>query len=430
MRPFSKGKLIGFVTLLVLGGVFYGGYAYGLKRAPEVYKVTALENLELGKPDSVDFEAFWKTWNLINDKYVPTKVSTTTGTSTQPAIGNQEKVWGAIQGLTASLRDPYTVFFPPEENKLFESEISGTFEGVGMEVGIKDSVLTVVAPLKDTPAYKAGIQAGDKILQIDGVSTEGISTDAAVRKIRGKQGTAVKLLLSRKNKDAPFEISIVRGVIAVPVISTEVKLSDGTTSPDKTVGLRNDGVFVLKLYSFTGASSGLFREALREFVLSGSDKLLLDLRGNPGGYLEAAVDMASWFLPAGKTVVKEEYAKDDVRIYRSYGYDIFDDRLKMVILVNEGSASASEILAGALQEYKIAKLVGTTTFGKGSVQELVSITPETSLKVTVARWLTPSDRNISEEGLTPDFVVEISQKDLDAKEDPQFDKAIDILLGR
>ncbi len=422
-----KGRIYGFVALLALGGVFYGGYTYGLKQAPEIYKVTSLENKEDMKPATVDFSPFWKTWNALNEKYVPTKISTT---SEEIVSGNQEKVWGAIQGLAASLRDPYTVFFPPEENKMFESEISGIFEGVGMEIGIKENTLTVVAPLKGTPAEKAGIQTGDKILKIDDTFTDGMSTDIAVRKIRGKQGTSVKLLVSRKSKNAPFEISIVRGVINIPVIDTEVKLSDGKSSPDKTVGLNENGVFIIKLYSFTSQSPNLFREALREFILSGSDKLVLDLRGNPGGYLEAAVDMASWFLETGKPVVKEEYAKDDVRIYRSKGYNVFNKNLKMVILVDGGSASASEILAGALREYGIAQLVGTKTFGKGSVQELVSITPETSLKLTVARWLTPSDKNISEEGLVPDFVVERTQEDLTAKRDPQLVKAIDILLGR
>jgi len=422
-----RAPIILFI-LIILGIVFFGGYRYGVKQAPEIYKVNALDNKEEGKPSVVDFSAFWKTWNLLNEKYVPTRVATSTGTTTAESIGDQEKMWGAIQGLAASLRDPYTVFFPPEENKIFASEISGMFEGVGMEIGIKDNILTVVAPLKDTPAERAGIQAGDKILKIDSVFTDGMSTDSAIRKIRGKQGTRVKLLLLRKNADAPFEVSIVRDVIKIPVINTEVRRSDGSVSPDKSVGLREDGIFVIKLYSFTDQSPSLFQGAVREFFISGSTRLLLDLRGNPGGYLEAAVRIASFFLEIGKPVVKEEYAKDDIRVYRSYGYDVFNKNLKMVVLVDEGSASASEILAGALREYNIATLVGTKTFGKGSVQELVSVTPDTSLKVTVARWLTPSGRNISEEGLTPDVVVERTQEDLTKERDPQMDKAIELLL--
>lgn len=427
MQSTNRSRMVSVVlALALLGGAFFGGYRYGLKKAPDIYKVSALSNKELSKPADVDFSAFWRAWNTIDEKYVPTRKSTTT-----LAVTDQDKVWGAIQGLTNSLDDPYTVFFPPEEAKMFESEISGTFEGVGMEVGIKDHVLTVIAPLKNTPAERAGVQAGDKILKIDDTLTDGMSTDVAVRNIRGKGGTEVRLTLSRAGRNAPFEIKIIRETINVPVISTEIRNADGSKSPDKTVGLRDDGVFVIKLYSFTSQSPGLFRDALREFVLSGSNKLLLDLRANPGGYLEAAVDMASWFLPAGKVVVKEGYAKDgDEKLYRSRGYNIFNKNLKMVILVNGGSASASEILSGALREYNIAKLVGAKTFGKGSVQELVPITPETSLKVTIARWLTPSGKSISEEGLTPDYAVELTQDDLAKGRDPQMDKAVQVLLGK
>ena len=426
MQPQSRGRIVLVViVLLVLGGVFYAGFTAGMRNVPDISLVTELTNKEGDKPSEVDFSAFWRAWRVLNDKYIPTKVATTT-----VAVTDQDKVWGAISGLTASLKDPYTIFFPPEEAKIFESEISGTFEGVGMEIGIKDKILTVVAPLKDTPAERAGIRSGDRILKIDGIPTDGMGTDIAVRKIRGKQGTTVRLTVSREGRPEAFDLSVTRGVINVPVIDTQVKLSDGTISPDKTVGLRSDGVFIIRLYSFTAQSPDLFRGALREFIQSGSTKLLLDLRGNPGGYLEAAVDMASWFLPVGDVVVQEEYAKDDVRIYRSHGYDVFNENLRMVILIDGGSASASEILAGALREYKIAELVGAKTFGKGSVQELVPLTADTSLKVTVARWLTPSGKSISEEGLIPDYEVEITQEDLTQQRDPQMDKAISVLLGK
>src|SRR3989338_10396359 len=421
MQSQSRSKfVVAVVALTLLGAVFWGGYQYGIKKAPDVYKTIGVLNQESDKPDGVDFSAFWRAWNVINEKYVPTHAATST---IQQVVTDQDKVWGSIAGLTASRGDPYTVFFPPEENKMFASEISGTFEGVGMEIGVKDSMVTVVAPLKGTPAERAGVRSGDKILKIDDAPTDGMSTDAAVRKIRGKGGTVVRLTLLREGKSEPFEISITRATINVPVIDTQVRLSDGTTSADKTMGLRGDGVFVIKLYSFTAQSPDLFRGALREFVLSGSNKLILDLRSNPGGYLEAAVDMASWFLPAGDVVVQEEYAKDDVRIYRSHRYDVFNENLRMVILIDGGSASASEILAGALREYKIAELVGAKTFGKGSVQELVPLTADTSLKVTVARWLTPSGKSISEEGLIPDYEVEITQEDLTKQRDPQMDKA-------
>jgi carboxyl-terminal processing protease len=284
-----------------------------------------------------------------------------------------------------------------------------------MEVGMKDKILTVIAPLKDTPAYKAGIKSGDKILKIDKTTTTNLSIDAAIKLIRGPKGTTVTLTILRDGMNQPQEIKIVRDTINIPTLDTE---------------MRKDGIFVIKLYSFDANSANLFRDAMKKFVDSGTDKLLLDLRGNPGGYLDAAVDMASWFLPGNKVVVTEDYGGNkSPDVYRSKGYDIFTNKLKFVILMDGGSASASEILAGAMQDNGRAKLVGTQSFGKGSVQEVVNITKDTILKITVAKWLTPNGTSISEKGLTPDYPVEITQKDFDAKKDPQMDKAVQLLLN-
>lgn len=353
-----------------------------------------------------DFAPFWKVWNLLDEKYVTAASST-----------SKDKVYGAIKGLVASEGDPYTVFFPPEEAKMFESDIAGSFEGVGMEVGIKDGVLTVVSPMKGSPAEKGGMRTGDKILKIDSQMTNDISVDKAVKLIRGPKGTKVKMLVIPVGSKDTVERVLVRDTISIPTIETEVKGTD-------TIG----DVFIIRLFSFSATSPDLFKEALRKFVKSGSHKLILDLRGNPGGYLEAAWDIASWFLPAGKVIVSEDFGKKaPPRVYRSKGYNIFDDKLKMVILVDGGSASASEILAGALHEHGVAKLVGTKTFGKGSVQELVKITPDTSLKVTIARWLTPNGLNISKNGLEPDVKVELTEKDIKDKKDLQQEKAVEIL---
>lgn len=417
----SKRFSTALLLLLVIGGAFFLGYQQGEKRIPAELKITELQNKETGKPELVDFSPFWRAWNVINEKFV------TTATSTD----NQEKVWGAIEGLAKSLGDPYTVFFPPEESKAFETEISGQFEGVGMELGIKDNILSVVAPLKDTPAFRAGIKSGDKIIKINDTLAADMTVEAAVKLIRGPRGTEVRLTIDREGRNEPLEIKIVRDIINIPTIDTEIKqviAADG--SGDESNNPWVNGIYIIKLYNFSANSSNLFREALRGFIESGTRKLILDLRGNPGGYLEAAVDMASWFLPAGKIIVSEEYVKGaEPTLHRSRGYNIFNDNLKMVILINEGSASASEILAGALREYDIAKLVGTKTFGKGSVQELIKITPNTSLKLTIARWLTPLGHSISEEGLTPDYEVKISTKDAEAQRDPQMDKAVEILRG-
>jgi len=390
-----------FVVLLLV--TFSIGYKTAAYNISHVALVSGVEHKD--SPVNVDFDAFWKAWNVINEKYVPTTSSTT------PT--DQEKMYGAIQGLAASTGDPYTVFFPPVESKSFGEQISGSFEGVGMEVDVKEGVLTVIAPLKGTPAYKAGIKAGDKIIAIDKIPTQGISTTEAIKRIKGKKGTSVEFTIIRGATADPFEISVVRDVIVVPAILTE------------SVG----DVFVIRMYSFSAQSADEFRKALREFVESGKLKLVLDLRGNPGGYLEAAVDMASWFLPSGKVIVSEESKNLKFsQEYRSRGYNIFSDKLKFAILIDVGSASASEILAGALSEHGKAILVGKKTYGKGSVQELVEITPGTSLKVTVAKWLTPLGHSISKAGIEPTIDVELDvEKFKKNGEDTQLKRAIEEL---
>lgn len=371
--------------------------------------VTGVENQSLGEPESVDFSPFWKAWNLLDEKFVSTA-------TTSEEVTEQEKVWGAIKGLTSSLGDPYTVFFPPVEAELFASDIRGNFEGVGMEIAVQGGVLTVVSPLKGSPAARAGLLPGDKILKINENSTDGLSTEEAVKLIRGPKGTQVTFTIAREGEGSTKEISVIRDVINIPTIATR-KLPQG--------------IFLIELYNFSEKSPNLFRFALREFVESGTDKLIIDLRGNPGGYLEAAIDMASWFLPSGKVVVREHFGggREEV-VYRSKGYDVFNEKLKLVILVDGGSASASEILAGALAEHGRATLIGEKTFGKGSVQELVPLTPDTSLKITIAHWLTPNGASISEKGITPSLVVERTASDREEGRDPQLEAAKEFLLSR
>ncbi|HVU06182.1 MAG TPA: S41 family peptidase [Candidatus Paceibacterota bacterium] len=404
-----------FLTAVVIA--FFFGWREGSVSLNHESLVTELSNKDEAKPSSVDFAPFWKAWNIINEKYA--------GTSTS----DQDRVYGAIEGMTASLGDPYTVFFPPAESQMFASEIAGKFEGVGMEVGIRNGHLAVVAPIKDSPAEKAGVKAGDFILKINDEIATDMTTDRAVSLIRGKAGTQVHLTLGREGVKNPIDVTITRAKIDMPTVRTDTK--DETASAGGSnggTGLRKDGIFVISLYSFSEDSAYLFRNALKEFVDSGSHKLIIDLRGNPGGYLDAAIDMASWFLPSGKVVVREEFGRgQEESVYRSKGYNIFTDRLKLVILVDGGSASASEILSGALSENGKATLVGTKTFGKGSVQELVNLTPDTSLKVTIAKWLTPNGNSISKLGITPDYVVELTDADIKANRDPQMDKAVELL---
>jgi carboxyl-terminal processing protease len=386
------------VILIVLA--FMAGSNSGEKKARESITINGVSIT------SKQFEPFWKVWDIISEKHV---AATTTD--------SQARIWGAISGLAASQNDPYTVFFPPEESKTFKSDISGNFEGVGMEIAIKDKVLTVVSPLKNSPAEKAGVKAGDKIIKINDVMTSDLTVEKSVKQIRGPRGTSVKIIIIREGVSAPIEKTLIRDVIDIPTIEKEIK-SD---------------IYVIRLFSFTSQSPELFRQAIREFLESGKHKLIIDLRGNPGGYLDAAWDISSWFLPIGKVIVTEDFGgKGENKVYKSKGYDVLNkffgnSPYQVAILVDAGSASASEIMAGALQEHGVAKLVGTKTFGKGSVQELVPITSDTSLKITIARWLTPLGHNLSHDGLAPDYVVEVTQKDIDAKVDAQFNKAVEIL---
>ncbi len=401
--------IIGGVCLVALsfaGGFLVAGTAWGIQKSASL-SVSA-------PPPGVDFSPVWKAWSVIDAKFVPVSVaSSTPASATTSSNGSQERVWGMIEGLAGSLDDPYTFFLPPKENEQFSSDMSGSFEGVGMEIAVRDKVLTVVSPLKGTPAERAGIKSRDLVLKIDGVSTDGMDVGKAVQKIRGPKGTVVTFTMLREGWNAPKEIKVTREVINVPVVTTTA---------------RPDGIYVISVATFTSNAPDLFRNALREFVKSGDRSLILDLRGNPGGYLEAAVDMASWFLPLGKVVVTEDYAGHAANVvHRSLGYNVFNSNLKMVILVDRGSASAAEILAGALHTHGIGKLVGTNTFGKGSVQELVEITPDTALKITVARWVGPDGVHIPQDGIAPDVEVEISDEDAKADKDPQLDKAVEIL---
>ena len=425
----SRTVLFFVLALAALGLAFFGGVYAGYQNRPDVDRVTTLFNKEQGQTSTVDFAAFWKAWNLVNEKFVPANYSSSTASSTLGRhVTDQDKVYGAIQGMLKTLDDPYTVFFPPEEAKSFQDDIKGNFEGVGMEIGMRDGVLTVIAPLKGTPAEHAGIVSGDKILRIDEKSTADMPVDTAVHFIRGAKGTVVKLMILKEGATDVKEVDVTRDVIQIPTISTDSEIMTPKGKVKQT-GLRPDGVFVIRLYNFSAESPGLFRDALQTFANSNSTKLLLDLRGNPGGYLEAAVDMASWFLPKDAVVVSESFGKGrEPNSHYSKGYNIFTKNLKMAILVNKGSASASEILAGALQEQGIAKLVGERTFGKGSVQELVEVTPDTQMKVTVARWLTPKGRSISLEGLKPDIEAKLTPENVKKGKDPQFDRAIEYLV--
>ncbi len=394
------------VVIALIGAAFVGGYAVGEKEGGGQTVNGGAVSASQAPPLGVDPSPLWEAWEILNEKFV-------SASTTAPAVSKDDMLWGAISGLAASFGDPYTVFLPPEDNAAFEADISGSFEGVGMEVGLRNNALVVVSPIPGTPAARAGLRPGDRILEIGGTDTSGMTVERAVKMIRGPKGTTVTFTIGREGAKELLTIAVVREAIQVPAVTTEK---------------RDDGIFVIKVSSFSALAPSQFRTALREFVEANTDKMIIDLRNNPGGFLEASVDMASWFLRMGAPVVREDSAgKRDEVVHRSKGYAVFNSNLKMVILINRGSASASEIMAGALSEYQVGKLIGEATFGKGSVQELVELTPETALKVTIARWLTPKGKSISDGGLKPDIEVKMTPEDLEAGKDPQMEKAVEYL---
>lgn len=405
---FPKVAKLGIALALMLGIGFAGGVTVGAAggNGSSVFSNLPLlgDGLDATPDESADMATFWKAWNTLQDRFVAAN-----STSTPPS--SKEKLWGAIQGMAASYGDPYTVFMPPEEAKRFEDDIRGDFEGVGMEVGIKDGILTIIAPLKGTPAARAGLQSGDKIIAIDDKSTEGMSTDEAVKLIRGEKGTTVTFMIVRDEER--LEVPVVRDTIQVPTIETELDAENS--------------VFIISFYSFTANSADLFAKAMQGFRNSGARHLLIDVRGNPGGYLESAVAISGHFLPNGSLVVTEDYqGKRENVEHRTRSRSTLPEGTRVAVLMDQGSASASEILAGALQDADVATLIGARSFGKGSVQELVHI-DEGALKVTVARWLTPSGRSISDGGLTPDIEVPMTREDREAGEDPQKARAIEFV---
>ena len=399
MNSFAKKTIFIALAVFVLAITFSLGILVGVKQYPAIEKVKQVLNKESDASEQVDFALFWDVWHRLESNFVD-----------KATIDRKKMVFGAIDGLTRSLGDPYTLFFPPIEAKRFQEDISGSFAGIGAEVGMKKGVLTIIAPLKNSPAERAGLKAGDKVLKINATSTADLTIDTAVSFIRGLKGTEVTLTITRDSLESAKEIKIVRDTIVIPVTET------------KKFG---NGIFYIHLFNFNETSPSEFRKALQEFSDSGSKKLVLDLRNNPGGFLTAAVDIASWFLPAGGIGAREKRIGSETD-YRSFGYRYLES-VPVVVIINQGSASASEILAGALRDQRGAKLVGMKSFGKGSVQEVENLSNGASLKITIAKWFTPNNYSINESGIDPDVKVDIVQADLDAHKDPQLDKAVELL---
>jgi len=352
-------------------------------------------------PDEVDFSLFWEAWKKVEEKY-----------ENKEKLNVDEMIYGAISGMIETLDDPYTVFFKPEEAKKFLEDVKGVFEGVGVEIAIKEKQLQVVAPLEGTPAHKAGLRPGDKIMKVDGKSTVNITADTAVDWIRGSKDTEVVLTIYREEWGEERDVKIVRGTIDIPSLKLEI---------------REDNIAYLKLYHFSEEAVYDFREAAIKILGSPAKKIILDLRNNPGGYLPVAQNIAGWFLERGQVVAIEDFGEDEERRELVAEGNARLLTYPVIVLINQGSASGSEILAGALRDNRGVILLGETSFGKGSVQELTELRGGFSLKITIAKWLTPKGYSIADKGLEPDIMVELTQDDYDQGRDPQLDRAIEII---
>lgn len=349
----------------------------------------------------VDFDLFWEVWQTVKKEYVDSKTLT-----------DKKLFYGALAGLVQATSDPYSVFMDPEEAHEFEEDLSGRFEGIGAEIGFRNDILTIMAPIEDMPAMKAGVQAGDQIYAIDGESTINLTLEEAIKKIRGPKNTQVTLTLGREKVDKPLDITITRDTVVVKSI--------------RVTWYENDQVALIKVFNFNSDTRDLFNDAVSEILKKNPRGLILDLRNNPGGYLDTAVAMASNWVEKG-TIVTEEFGDGKTIEHAALGNSPLAD-MPTVVLLNQGSASASEIVAGALKDYKKATLIGEKSFGKGSVQVLRDLSDGSVVKITTAKWLTPSGSYIHEQGIEPDIMIERTAEDRAANKDPQRDRAIQELL--
>jgi carboxyl-terminal processing protease len=351
---------------------------------------------------NADLSIVWTAWRTLLQHYIaPEKIDA------------QKLVLGAAEGLVRAVGDPYTVFMSPTDSKDFRQSLNGSLEGIGAELTERDKLIVVAAPLKGSPAEKAGILPEDIILEVNGEATDGWSLNQVVSKVRGPRGTSVTLTLYRKGATAPIKVTIKREAITIPSVDSRL------------IDVEGGQVGYVELSQFGDHSTEEVRNALQEFRSKKIKGLILDLRYNGGGYLEGAIDLSSMFLREGK-VVSVERRNTPTEVHEVSGNPVYPD-VPMVVLMNEGSASASEITAGALQDNKRATVIGVKSFGKGTVQEVIELPGGSALRVTVAKWLTPNGKDLSKEGIHPDYVVERTIEQLQKQQDPQLDAALEFL---
>ena len=403
-RSLLNRCLFGLFFVFLLMGSFWLGYTKGKKNSGFIdqdFPITQTEvTNKIPAKKNIDFSLFWKVWNLLEEKYIE-----------KNSLDAQQLVYGAIRGMLHATNDPYTAFFDPKETKSFSQDLEGSFEGIGAELGIKDSILTIIAPLADSPAAKAGLRAGDKVLKISDKSTADMTIEEAVDLIRGKKGTEVKLIILRQGEETAQEISVIRDIISIKSVELEFKPLN---------------LAYLKITKFGDSTSKEFDMVINKILANNTNGIILDLRNNPGGFLDEAISLASRMIPKRKVVVfEEDYTGKKEALYALGGDKL--SSIPMVVLINEGSASASEILAGALRDNREIKIIGKKSFGKGSVQELIDLPKASSVKITIAKWMTPNGDYIMDKGISPDIEVDLTLDDFKNNRDPQLDKALEIM---
>lgn len=389
-------KFIKFVVVIVvIGAIYFAGYLVGHKNLIlEKGYVPKISNLDLGKQKDVDFSLFWQAWNIVKDKYIG-------------KTDSQKMVYGAIAGMVNAVGDPYTLFMNPDDVKIFMDNLNGSFNGIGVEIDQSDGHLVIVSPIEGMPAEKAGLKSKDIIVKIDGQEVSELTYYGAINKIRGEKGTEVNLTIFREGWDNTKDFIIKRDTITVKSVKWEIKGDDT----------------YIQISQFGDDTTDLVKDALAFSEKNNAQGIIVDLRNNPGGYFQDAVDIASLFLEQGKVVVKEEDKYGNKKEFKTTLKQI--STKKLVVLVNSGSASSSEIFSGAIQDNKRGILIGEKTFGKGSVQALQDLSDGSRMRVTIAKWLTPDNKNISKEGITPDVEVKLSDEDIKNKKDVQLDKALE-----
>lgn len=405
--------------LLILGVVFLFGWEsasyYILVKSADSHEVTQEEVSPMAAFSSIidstghdsvedgraDLSIFWDVWDLLDEMYID-----------ETSLDRQQMVYGAVKGMVAALDDPYTVYMDPNETKDFDQNLMGQLEGIGAELTVRDQALVVVTPLKNSPAETAGLKPGDIVYKIDGELTAEMTLFEAIMNIRGEKGTAVILTIIRGDIEDPFEVSIIRDTVNVESVDME------------DLG---DGIYLINIYQFNDNTTPEFEAKITELLLNEPKGLIIDLRNNGGGYLEISVDVLSEFLEGSKEAVTIKRRKDTDNETMFVSGNPSLPNVPMAVLINDGSASAAEIVAGALQDYKRAILIGETSFGKGSVQEVDKLNDGSSLRMTIARWYTPNGNNIDHVGITPDMPVEYTEDDYINGTDPVQDAAVEYL---